>query len=72
MVPQEIGKDSSAQDVMVFAMKMEEASHSLYRTMQGNYEGTELESVFARLAQEELRHKETLEREYEDHFMQWM
>lgn len=38
----------------------------------GNYEGTELKKLFFRLAQGELRHKGTLEREYEAHFMQWM
>jgi hypothetical protein len=38
----------------------------------GNYEETELEELFSRLAMEELHHKEILEQEYEEHFMRWM
>jgi rubrerythrin len=72
MVAEEVNAQSSPQDIMLFAMKMETASYNLYQTMQGNYEGTELGGLFSKLAQEELRHKESLEREYEQHFMQWM
>ena len=72
MVTEEVGPDSSPQDVMLFAMKKEEEAYNIYHMLLGNYEGTEIEELFARLAQEELRHKETLEREYEEHFMQWM
>ncbi len=72
MVADEIGPHSSPQDVMLFAMKLEQASYNLYRSMLANYEGTAMEGTFSRLAQEELRHKEILEREYETHFMKWM
>jgi rubrerythrin len=37
-----------------------------------NYEGTTLADVFARLADQERCHKQTLEKEYEDRFLQWM
>ena len=72
MVAQDVGPDSDPQDVMLFAIKKEQDSYSLYRTLFGNYEGTELEDLFSKLVNEELRHKEILEREYEEHFMQWM
>lgn len=72
MVSEDIGPESSPQDVMLFAIKKEQEAYNIYHMLLGNYEGTELEELFARLAQEELRHKETLEREYEEHFMQWM
>ena len=72
MVTGDVGPDSSPQDVMLFAIKKEQEAYNIYHMLLGNYEGTELEDLFARLAQEELRHKETLEREYEEHFMQWM
>jgi rubrerythrin len=72
MVAEEIGSQSTPQDIMLFAMKSEQASFDLYRVMADNYSGTELEELFSKLAQDELRHKETLEREYEEHFMQWM
>lgn len=72
MVAEEVGPNSSAQDVMLFAMKMEQASYNLYRALLENYWGTAIEGVLARLVQEELKHKETLEKEYDEHFMQWM
>lgn len=67
-----IGPQSSPQDIMIFAMKNEQASYDLYRVMEDNYGGTPLASLFSRLAKEELHHKETLEQQYEEHFMQWM
>jgi rubrerythrin len=72
MVAETIDPDSRPQDVMLFAIKKEQEAYNLYRTLLGNYEGTELEELFSRLSKEELHHKETLEREYEEHFMQWM
>lgn len=72
MVTEDIGPDSSPQDVMLFAIKKEQEAYSIYHMLLGNYEGTELEELFSRLAKEELRHKEALEREYEEHFMQEM
>lgn len=72
LVADEIGSDSSPQDIMLYAMKMEQASYNLYSTLLDNYQATELEEVLAKLSKEELKHKETLEREYDEHFMQWM
>lgn len=67
-----IGPDSKPQDVMQFAMKMEQAAYDLYNGLLGNYGGTNLGPLFSRLAQEELKHKEILEDQYEKHFAQWM
>jgi rubrerythrin len=72
MVTEDIGPDSSPQNVMLFAMKKEQEAYNIYHMLLGNYEGTEIEELFSRLAREELHHKEILEREYEEHFMQWM
>jgi rubrerythrin len=72
MIADTIDPNSKPQDVVLFAIKKEQESYTLYRALLGNYEGTELEELFSRLSKEELRHKETLEREYEEHFMQWM
>jgi len=57
---------------MMFAMKKEQEAYNMYQMLLGNYEGTEIEDIFSRLSQQELHHKEILEREYEEHFMQWM
>ena len=72
MVTEDIGPDSNPQDVMLFAIKKEQEAYSIYHMLLVNYEGTVLEELFSRLAKEEQRHKEILEQEYEEHFMQWM
>ncbi len=72
MVYEPIGPESDPQQVMLFAIQREIESYDLYANLLANYAGTEIEATFARLSQEELRHKETLDREYEEHFIQWM
>jgi rubrerythrin len=72
MVTEDIDPDSTPQEVMLFAIQKEQEAYSIYHMLLGNYEGTELEELFSRLAKEELRHKEALQREYEEHFMQEM
>jgi rubrerythrin len=72
MVAGDIGPDSSPQAVMLVAIKKEQEAYNLYHMLLENYGETGLEELFSRLAKEELGHKETLEREYEEHFMQWM
>ena len=72
MVTDDIGPDSSPQNVMLFAIKKEQEAHDMYQMLLGNYEETKLEELFSGLARAELHHKEILEREYEEHFMQWM
>jgi rubrerythrin len=72
IIAEDIGSGSSPQDVMLFAIKKEQEAYNIYHRLHGNYEKSELGGLFSRLAKEELSHKETLEREYEEHFMQWM
>jgi rubrerythrin len=72
MVEIELTPDSSPQDIMVFAMQMEKKAMEFYGGLLDQYRGTDLEALFSRLAREEMRHKEILEKEYEEHFAQWM
>ncbi len=72
MVEIELTPDSSPQDIMVFAMQMEKKAMEFYGGLLAQYRGTDLEALFSRLAREEMRHKEILEKEYEQHFAQWM
>ena len=72
MVAGTISPDSDPQDIMQFAMKMEQAAYDLYNGLLKNYGRTNLEPLFSRLTQEELTHKEILEDQYEKHFAQWM
>jgi rubrerythrin len=72
MVEIELTPDSSPQDIMVFAMQMEKKAMDFYGGLLDQHRGTDLEALFSRLAREEMRHKEILEKEYEEHFAQWM
>jgi rubrerythrin len=72
MVSGDISADSRPDDVMAYAIKMEQAAHNLYQFLLRNYKGTAIEGILSQLVKEELGHKETLEREYEEHFMYWM
>ena len=72
MVEIELGPDSTPQDIMVSAMQMEKKAFDYYSALLEQYRGTALEALFTRLAREEMRHKEILEKEYEQHFSQWM
>ena len=72
MVEIELTADSAPPDIMVFAMQMEKKSFDFYNGLLAQYKGTGLEALFSRLAREEMRHKEILEKEYETHFAQWM
>jgi len=72
MVERELKPDSDPQDVMMFAMQMEKLSYDFYRELLKNYKGTKLAVAFEKLTDEERCHLEPLEKEYEEHFMQWM
>jgi rubrerythrin len=72
MVERELGPDSDPQDVMMYAMQMEKLSYDFYKELLKNYKGTKIAAALAKLTEEERCHKETLEKEYEERFMQWM
>ena len=46
MVTEDIGPDSSPQDVMLFAIKKEQEAYSIYHMLLGNYEVRSLKSYF--------------------------
>ena len=53
------------QELLVMAMKREEASYNLYSRIATSRDD-QLKHLFQMLAQEELKHKNRLEREYDD------
>lgn len=63
-------EDLSYQDILILAMKREEASRNLYRALGDLYSGSELEQVFRRLEAEEGDHKLRFEKLYEAQVMQ--
>jgi len=72
MIEIDLTPDSTPQDIMVFAMQMEKKALDFYAGLRDRYRGTDLEALFDRLAREEMRHKEILEKQYAERFEQWM
>lgn len=58
--------DLTYQDILIVAMKREEASTKLYRDLAERFRGTETEGIFKRLAEEEAGHKLKFEKLYDE------
>ncbi|MEJ2240687.1 MAG: ferritin family protein [Candidatus Bathyarchaeota archaeon] len=52
--------------ILVYAAKREKASYDYYRTLALGLKGQQIGEIFSKLAQEELSHKNKLEKEYDD------
>lgn len=61
--------DIEYRDILVMAIKAEEKSHRLYKTMARQYQDPELRKLFELLAQEEAKHKLKLETEYDEYVL---
>ncbi len=65
LVSTPLRSDSTFQDVCIFAAKKEQQSYELYRDLAAQTEG-EAHDLLEAMAQDELRHKNLVERWYED------
>jgi rubrerythrin len=65
LVARPIGPDSTFQDVCIFASRKEQQSHELYASMAAQSQG-EVRDLLEAMAKDELRHKNLVERWYED------
>jgi rubrerythrin len=52
--------------ILVYAAKREKSTYDYYKTLALGLRGTDMGELFSRLAQEELGHKNKLEREYDE------
>jgi len=68
MIAHEIDEKSDIQSVLTFAMKEEKAAHDLYIQMSKAATNDKHETIFQKLAQMELIHKNKLESLYDDMF----
>jgi rubrerythrin len=66
LVDVEIDENSSIQDIMIFAIKSEMKAYELYVSLEKLYAEPEERALFAQLANEELKHKNDLEKAYDD------
>jgi len=58
-------KDMDYQDILIIAMKREEASTNLYKKLASEVEDEDAKKLFNRLAQEETEHKYSFEQLYD-------
>ena len=65
-------EQSTSQDVLIYAIHKEVLSEKFYIDFAGKFQGTDVETLFHRLAGEEANHKKLLEKEYEDFYMKEM
>jgi rubrerythrin len=61
--------ESTPQDILIHAIKMEKNAVELYEAWKTLYEDTELEPLIAGLVAEEKRHRARLEAVYNDNFL---
>ena len=69
LVEVEPNAEMDYQDILILAMKKEEQAQKLYANMAGNFPGTELETLFLKLAAEEAEHKLQFETLYDEHVL---
>ena len=67
-----LSPEASYQQILIYAGKREKTSHDFYIWLAQQYQNKDIGKVFARLAQEELKHKYLLEKEYDDIILTWM
>ena len=65
LIAEPLGRDSTFQDVCIFASKKEQQSYELYRDLAEQNEG-EVRELFEAMAMDELRHKNLVEAWYEE------
>jgi rubrerythrin len=66
--PLSSGADYEA--ILVYATKREKSTFDYYKTLALGLKGTKMGELFSKLAQEELGHKNKLEKEYDDCILQ--
>lgn len=66
LVAPALGDKSDFQDVLLVAMKREQAANDFYANMAALMEEGSLKDLFELLAKEEMKHKQTVEKYYED------
>ena len=61
-----LSEGADYEAILVYAAKREKSTYDYYRTLALGLRGTAMGELFSKLAQEELGHKNKLEKEYDD------
>jgi len=64
-----LSEDADYQRILVYAAKREKSTYEYYNSLAAGLEDTEIGDLFSKLAQEELKHKNRLEKEYDEYLM---
>ncbi len=70
VVDKQPSPEMTYQDIIITAMKREEAAYKLYTEMSNNISEPKIKKLFEKLAAEELKHKLHFEKIYDDEFFQ--
>ena len=62
--------DMNYRDLLILAMKREESAYNLYQQFASKSSDPRIKKLFEVLAQEELKHKNRFETEYDEHVFQ--
>jgi rubrerythrin len=71
LVEEPSSPEMSFQDLLILAAKKEQRSVKLYTDLGNKAEDEELKKLFEFLVMQERAHKLKLEKEYEDHVLEW-
>ncbi|MFC1486266.1 ferritin family protein [Thermoproteota archaeon] len=61
-----LSPEADYETILVYAAKREKSSYDYYKTLALGLKGTKIAEAFNKLSQEELEHKNKLEKEYDD------
>jgi rubrerythrin len=64
-------EDMNFQDLLIFAAKKEQEAVELYSNLEENAEDDELKKLFQFLILQEKAHKLKIEKEYDEHVLEW-
>jgi len=71
LVKESPSEDMTFQDLLIFAAKKEQEAVELYSDLESRTDDEELKKMFRFLVQQEKTHKLKLEKEYDEHVLEW-
>lgn len=66
LVDVSLSSEADYQQILIYAAKREKKTHDFYIELAKKYREKQIGKMFIKLAQEELKHKHQLEREYDE------
>jgi len=67
-----LSKDATYQEILIFAGKREKETYEYYKNISEKFKDNNIGKLFSKLSQEELKHKNKIEREYDRYILQEM